>query len=445
MVRFQEIPFRAMLQNLVQFQIQERYTRSRDAASRELLLQKSRNLKCVPFGALYERVGNPNRTPSHGGAGGQNSNKYDFMTFATGAASIASHLSFLLNYLNCLYLLEFIAPPNGKLISRLLEHRDPSEFRVATSQASAQNQDRPGQMQSPAAITFAFQPGLGMLCDFKLFLLVQYPDANLMPMPPTYVEIRLAFCDFVDTYVMPTGSFRLRRTESLPSVAQSETSFRLTACNPFALKNLLEVVQNNQVWIPMRLHELIFLQLQFYPQREYQRRRAIDPRTLLPERLEFVQKNHGNQGELEQLLRQTKLKFWLPLQHIRCERGDGGSNGQGQAQAGNPDHARRMSFCVGFQCPKSGQVKLVRFYQEMQEQTGRGDRRPGPPTNFRPYFPSREKVLEHISFFSTRLGQLLYQDEAFNEDDNPLVRILRLAGHDIEELAHDPSFFKHPF
>mmetsp|Transcript_23692 Transcript_23692/g.31736 ORF Transcript_23692/g.31736 Transcript_23692/m.31736 type:complete len:85 (-) Transcript_23692:717-971(-) len=84
-----------------------------------------------------------------------------------------------------------------------------------------------------------------MLFDFKLFLMVQYPDNSMMHMPPTYVEIKLAFSDFFDCYVSPTSAFRLRRMEALPAVAQTDVSFRLTACNPFALKNLLEVVSNN--------------------------------------------------------------------------------------------------------------------------------------------------------------------------------------------------------
>jgi len=107
------------------------------------MMQKSRNLKCFNFMTLYERVGNPNKTLNHGSSGAQNGNKYDFLTFPTSPEYITSHLSFLLNYLNTLYLLEYVAPANNKLISRLLEHRDPGEFRVTTSLAMGNPQDHP--------------------------------------------------------------------------------------------------------------------------------------------------------------------------------------------------------------------------------------------------------------------------------------------------------------
>ena len=142
------------------------------------------------------------------------------------------------------------------------------------------------------------------------------------------------------------------------------------------------------------------------------------------------------------MLRQVKLRFWLPLQHIRYEKSDAGGNGQNQQTAGR-DQPRQISFCVGFQCPRSGQVKLVRFYQEMTVVQLDGQKTAS-HLNFRPYFPTKEKVLEHMSYFSNDLAMLLYRDDKFNSQ-NPLVRILRLASFDIDKLALDPSFYKHPF
>ena len=75
----------------------------------------------------------------------------------------------------------------------------------------------------------------------------------------------MAFTDFFDCYIQPGYSYKLRRAESLPTVAADNTPFRVMKCNPYAFKNVLDVVKNTQVWIPMRLHELIYLQLQFYP------------------------------------------------------------------------------------------------------------------------------------------------------------------------------------
>ena len=59
--------------------------------------------------------------------------------------------------------------------------------------------------------------------------------------------------------------------------------------------------------------------------------------------------------------------------------------------------------------------------------------------NFRPYFPLRSQVNDNFTYFHHKLGTMLYSEE-FNKQ-NPLLRILRLASLNIEELAHDPSFF----
>ena len=155
-----------------------------------------------------------------------------------------------------------------------------------------------------------------MLFDFKLYLKVVYPNGELVHRQ--YSEISMAFTDFFDCYVQPSRTLKLRKTEQLPTVRLGNTEFRAIGCNPFIFRNFLGVVKNNQVWIPMRLHELIYLQLQFYPQKLYQVK-PLNPRTGLPENAEFAQGNHSNQNELDELLRNLKLKFWLPLQNIRHE------------------------------------------------------------------------------------------------------------------------------
>lgn len=58
-------------------------------------------------------------------------NVNDFMTFSSSPVSIVTSLSFLLNYLNSLFLLDFVA--KNKLVQRLLDHKNPCEFRVSTS------------------------------------------------------------------------------------------------------------------------------------------------------------------------------------------------------------------------------------------------------------------------------------------------------------------------
>jgi len=106
------------------------------------------------------------------------------------------------------------------------------------------------------------------LYDFKLYLKVQYPNGELIHRQ--YSEISMAFTDFFDCYVQPSRTLRLRKVDQLPTVGGrggDNIEFRAIGCNPQIFKNFLEVVKNNQVWIPMRLHELIYLQLQFYPQK----------------------------------------------------------------------------------------------------------------------------------------------------------------------------------
>lgn len=55
-----------------------------------------------------------------------------------------------------------------------------------------------------------------------------------------------------------------------------------------------------------------------------------------------------------------------------------------------------ISFCVGYQCPLSKKIKIVRFYQEMQEIVVKDNKDDVFKTvmtpNFRPYFPTRDQV-----------------------------------------------------
>ena len=160
-----------------------------------------------------------------------------------------------------------------------------------------------------------------------------------------------------------------------------------------------------------------------------------NPRTMLPQPLVYVQPNHTNQEELDSLLMQIKLKFWLPLQHVRYEKISQQARPSADA---NDCQQNRISFCIGFQCPKTDQVKLVRFYQELMEDRPRSGML---QSNFRPYFPNKYRLEENISYFSAPLRQLLCYNEDFNRQ-NPLVRILRLASFDISDLEQDPSLFR---
>ena len=83
----------------------------------------------------------------------------------------------------------------------------------------------------------------------------------------------------------------------------------------------------------------------------------------------------------------------------------------------------------------------MRFYQEMQELLVQG--RTVQTPNFRPYFPTRHQVQQNITYFQQNLGRMLSSEE-FNKQ-NPLLRILRLASLDIDQLAQDPSFFNNSY
>ena len=233
------------------------------------------------------------------------------MQFRGTPTDIVNNVSFLLSYLTTLYLLDFI-DSRKSIISRLLTHRNPEDFKVSSSKPPTSNEP-----QRQEEIKFIFQPELSQLFDFKLFLRVQYPNSEHIS-HKQYCEISLAFTDFFDCYVHPSYTYRLRRMDALPTLASQNPSFRAIGCNPYQFRNLLDIVKNNQVWIPMRLHELVYLQLQFFPQKPYQAK-ELDHRTCLPQILEFAQKTHTNQNDLDKLLREVRVKFWIPLQHVRYE------------------------------------------------------------------------------------------------------------------------------
>ena len=56
------------------------------------------------------------------------------MTFPTKAEDIVSHISFLLNYLNTLYLLEFVS--NNRLVEKLNLESDPHHFHHETAHST---------------------------------------------------------------------------------------------------------------------------------------------------------------------------------------------------------------------------------------------------------------------------------------------------------------------
>ena len=92
---------------------------------------------------------------------------------------MVAHLSFLMSYLTSLYLLEFVAGPNNKVINRLLTHRNPEDFKL-TSTPVAQNDYRNNAPQQAEEIKFVFQPVMNILFDFKIFLRVLYPNSELV-------------------------------------------------------------------------------------------------------------------------------------------------------------------------------------------------------------------------------------------------------------------------
>ena len=114
---------------------------------------------------------------------------------------------------------------------------------------------------------------------------------------------------------MPSAD-RYLRSDGLPTI--NSVKFRASALNQIEFRNFFEVIKNNQIWVAMRLHELIHLQLQFYPQYKHQEL-PLNPETGLPKQITFIQNTHTQQKVLDSLLAKIKLKFWLPLQQIRKE------------------------------------------------------------------------------------------------------------------------------
>ena len=82
----------------------------------------------------------------------------------------------------------------------------------------------------------------------------QHPQYNSVS--EQYTDIKLRFTEFFDTFVMPSAD-RYLRAEGLPTIGS--VKFRASALNQLEFKNFFEVVKNNQIWVAMRLHELIHL------------------------------------------------------------------------------------------------------------------------------------------------------------------------------------------
>jgi hypothetical protein len=113
-------------------------------------------------------------------------------------------------------------------------------------------------------------------------------------------------------------------------------------------------------------------------------------------------------------LADIKLKFWLPLD-------------QGYQ---NDDHgAKSFSFVIGFESPSSGLKKMVRFYEDTNDDDSKTY-----PLNFRPYFTTRKQTAQY-QHFSDKLRHCLLSDQFNNIIFNCLLRILRLANFEIEDLT----------
>ena len=109
-----------------------------------------------------------------------------------------------------------------------------------------------------------FKPALSIQNDLKLHMEVKYPAQY--EISTQYKEIGLRFTEYFDSFIMPSED-KFLHGEGLPTVGN--VKFRASATNYVEFKNFFEVIKHNQVWVAMRLHELIHLQLQFYPQKQY--------------------------------------------------------------------------------------------------------------------------------------------------------------------------------
>lgn len=69
-------------------------------------------------------------------------NKFDFLRFETRPISITRYLSSLLNYMNCLFLLDYVCAQNNyKIISKLLQNRGAFEaFKYSTTHGNSDRQ-----------------------------------------------------------------------------------------------------------------------------------------------------------------------------------------------------------------------------------------------------------------------------------------------------------------
>ena len=120
--------------------------------------------------------------------------------------------------------------------------------------------------------------------DFKIFLNVTFNEGQ--PQQHDYTSIGLKFTEFFDCYVMPTYQYQLRRGADLPEIGSSQVTFQSSATNLLSFRNFFELLRSKS-WIVLRLHELIYLQLQFFPQKAYLAE-DIDGMSGLPKQLKFI-------------------------------------------------------------------------------------------------------------------------------------------------------------
>ena len=99
-------------------------------------------------------------------------------------------------------------------------------------------------------------PALSVQNDLKLIMEVKYPAQY--EISNQYKEIGLRFTEFFDSFIMPSED-RYLQTQCLPGIPLSK--FRISATNTIEFKNFFELIKHNNVWVAMRLHELIHLQL----------------------------------------------------------------------------------------------------------------------------------------------------------------------------------------
>ena len=159
----------------------------------------------------------------------------------------------LVSYLECLYLLESL---DGEFYSKNVNLQRPTEesFSVRT----------PPPLEQDKQFNFKFYP----ICHrpnnyFKLD--IEVAMHNFDPQP--YQEIVNTFRNFFHMFIVPDDEDSTNQATPL--------------------KNFFELINYQMIWHSMRLHELMYLQLQFFAQTP-----DPNPYTGLPKNLKFVQQTH---------------------------------------------------------------------------------------------------------------------------------------------------------